>query len=495
MAEIVVSKKACTVNPLKMSAPIGAALAFLGMERSLPLVHGAQGCTAFGLVLFVRHFRETIPLQTTAMNEVSTILGGYDNIEQALVNIHKRANPGLIGLVSTGLTETKGDDVEGFLKDIRARHPELAGMEVVFVSAPDFTGTFQEGYGKAVAALARRFARPSRVRRPWQVNILAGSHLSPGDVEAIRELVESFGLTPIMLPDLSGSLDGHIPETFLPHTLGGTPLEGARSLGESAATLAIGEHLREAAEAIAAQAGVPYQLFDRLTGLAASDAFVAALARIADCDPPARVQRERSQLQDAMLDGHFHFSGTRIALAAEPDLLTGLAHLFAELGAEIHAAVAPAPTPGLATLPCATVTVGDLEDFEHLATTPSPDAWGDERTAELLVCHSHGRQAAARLGLPLYRVGLPVFDRLGAAQRVSVLYRGTRQVIFDVANLILEAREHDAHDPSATAHSTPAATAARPGRAAAVPGGALPGGSATGQGPTGAPAAAVVAGA
>ena len=123
MAKVVVSKKACAVNPLKMSQPIGAALAFLGVQDCMPLMHGSQGCTAFGLVLFVRHFRETIPLQTTAMNEVTTILGGLDNLEQAILNIYNRAQPEVIGICSTGLTETKGDDVDGYLKLIRKRPP------------------------------------------------------------------------------------------------------------------------------------------------------------------------------------------------------------------------------------------------------------------------------------------------------------------------------------------------------------------------------------
>ncbi|EQD64548.1 nitrogenase iron-molybdenum cofactor biosynthesis protein NifN, partial [mine drainage metagenome] len=74
MANVVTSHKACTVNPLKMSQPIGAALAFLGLDACMPALHGSQGCTAFGMVLFVRHFRENIPLQTTAMNEATTIL-------------------------------------------------------------------------------------------------------------------------------------------------------------------------------------------------------------------------------------------------------------------------------------------------------------------------------------------------------------------------------------------------------------------------------------
>ena len=72
MARVTISEKYCTVNPLKMSPSIGAALAFMGVDNSMPLLHGSQGCTSFGLVLFVRHFREAIPMQTTAMSEVAT---------------------------------------------------------------------------------------------------------------------------------------------------------------------------------------------------------------------------------------------------------------------------------------------------------------------------------------------------------------------------------------------------------------------------------------
>ncbi|AYH43402.1 nitrogenase iron-molybdenum cofactor biosynthesis protein NifN [Azoarcus sp. DN11] len=446
MAEILAGRKACTVNPLKMSAPIGAALAFLGMDRCLPLLHGSQGCTAFGLVLFVRHFRETIPLQTTAMSEVTTILGGQENIEQALVNIHKRANPALIGLCSTGITEAKGDDVAGFLTDIRARHPELAGMEVVFTPTPDFVGGFQEGWGKAVECMVTSLVRPSKVRTPWQVNILAPCHLTPGDLEELREIVEAFGLYPVILPDLSGSLDGHIPETFLPHTLGGTRVEDVRRMGEAALTIAIGEQMRPAAAALERIAGVPFRLFDRLTGLAASDALIGLLAEVSGNEVPAKYKRQRSQLLDAMLDGHFYFGGKRIAVAGEADLLHTLVSFFTEMGAEVPVAVAPTETPILPQLPCATVRIGDLDDFEHAAAAV-------EEGCDLLVTHSHGRQAAQRLGLPLYRAGIPSFDRLGATHQVSVGYRGTRNLIFEVANVfIARLNDHEQHASPADFH-------------------------------------------
>jgi nitrogenase molybdenum-iron protein NifN len=432
MATVVTSKKSCTVNPLKMSAPIGAALAFLGLDRCIPLMHGSQGCTAFGLVLFVRHFRETIPLQTTAMNEVTTILGGLENLEQAILNLFNRAKPEVIGICSTGLTETKGDDVEGFLKLIRERHPELADTALVYVPTPDYAGAFQDGWGKAVTAMVETLCEPAPKTR-WQVNLLPGCHLTVADIEELREIIESFGLYLIIAPDLSGSLDGHIPETFLPTTLGGAKIDQIRQMGGSSVTIAVGEQMRPAAEALEKRTGVPYRLFSRLTGLSPNDEFLAFLSELSGTPVPTKYRRQRSQLVDAMLDGHFFFGRKKVAIGAEPDLLWQLGAWLAEMGCEIEAAVTTTQSLLLEKLPAEEVLIGDLEDLELRA-----------KGCDLLVTHSHGRQAAGRLGIPFWRAGLPMFDRLGAAHKLSIGYRGTRDLIFEVGNLLL-ANAHEPH--------------------------------------------------
>ncbi len=427
MARVVSPRKACAVNPLKMSQTMGAALAFLGVDRCLPLLHGAQGCTAFGLVLFVRHFREAIPLQTTAMSEVTTILGGVDNLEQAIVNIVDRAHPQIIGICSTGLTETQGEDGEGALRTIRARHPELAPVALVFVSTPDYEGAFQDGWRLAVTRMIEELAEPAVRRHPRRINILPGSHITPGDIEELREMVEAFGFRPQVLPDLSGSLDGHVPEAFCPTTLGGAGVATIRAAGTAAFTLAIGEQMRMPAEALERKAGVPYHVLTRLTGLGATDALMQILSARSKRPVPAKYRRQRSQLVDAMLDGHFFFSGLQVAVAAEPDLLFALGAWLAEMGAQITAAVTTADSPVLADVPADEVLIGDLADLEARAAH-----------CDLLVTHSHGRQMAARMRRPLWRVGLPLFDRLGAAHRVSVGYRGTRHLISEVANLLAD---------------------------------------------------------
>ncbi len=423
--------KAASTNPLKMSQPLGAALAYLGVDRCLPVFHGSQGCTAFGLVLLVRHFREAIPLQTTAMDQVSTILGGYDNLERAIRTIVERNQPAMIGVATTGVTETKGEDMVGQYTLFRQRNPDMAGTALVFANTPDFAGGFEDGFAAAVTTMVERLVEPSPVRIPAQVNVLAGSHLSPGDVEELRDIIEGFGLSPIFLPDLSLSMVGRQPTDFTATSLGGVTVEQIRAMGASAATIVVGEHMRVAGNALELKTDVPSHFFSRLTGLEATDKLVRLLMELSGKPAPARLRRQREALVDAMLDGHFFFSRKRIAAALEPDLLYAVTGFLAEMGAEVVAAVSPTQSPVLERLKAATIMVGDHSDVETLA-----------RDADLIVSNSHGRQGAARIGVPLHRMGLPLFDRLGAGLRVQVGYRGTRELLCEIGNLFL-AREMD----------------------------------------------------
>lgn len=441
MAIVTTSKKACSVNPLKMSQPIGGSFAFMGLRGAMPLLHGSQGCTSFGLTLFVRHFKEAVPMQTTAMSEVATVLGGYENVEQAILNIYNRAKPEIIGINSTGVTETKGDDVEGFIRLIRQRHPQLEKFPLVYVSTPDFKDAFQDGWERTVARMVEVLVDPveaGAAQDPARVNVLPGCHLTPGDLDELRTIIEDFGLKPSFLPDLAGSLDGHIPDEFTPTTIGGIGVDEIATMGQAAWTIAIGAQMQRAAEAMQQKTGVPFRLFERLCGLIPNDEFIAFLSEISGRPVPAKYRRQRGQLADAMLDTHFHIGGRKLAIGAEPDLLFDLSSMLYEMGAEVAAAVTTTASPVLERVKAQEVLIGDLEDLEELAKA---------RDCDLLITHSHGRQAAARLKIPFYRAGFPMFDRLGAGHLMSVGYRGTRDLVFDLANLVIADRE-DNHQPT-----------------------------------------------
>ena len=70
-----------------------------------------------------------------------------------------------------------------------------------------------------------------------QVNLLPGAHLTPADVEELKELVESFGLTVLTIPDISNAMDGHIDDVVSPLSTGGITVEEIRKAGRSVATL------------------------------------------------------------------------------------------------------------------------------------------------------------------------------------------------------------------------------------------------------------------
>ncbi len=440
MAEILKRNKALAVNPLKASQPVGASLAFLGINRAIPMLHGSQGCTAFGKVYFVRHFREPIPLQTTAMDQVSTVMSADENVILGLKAICEKSKPALIGLPTTGLSETQGTDIRRLVKDFYAAHPEFAHIPVIPVNTPDFTGCLESGYALAVKAVLEVLVEPGNNvgKRKRQVNVLAGSFLTPGDVEHIKEMIEAFGLRPLVLPDIGDSLDGHLTEMeSSPLTVGGTPVTDIASMGESIATLVLGNSMYEAADFLKAQTSVPDFRFDSLMGLDAVDAFVSALAEISAKPVPEKIERQRAQLQDAMVDAHFMLGFARIAIAADPDLLYGYSRLVTEMGCDVVAAIAPARANILQDVNAAQVGIGDLEDLEIAAK---------RNGAQLVISNSHAVETARRLAVPLLRAGFPQYDLIGGYQRLWVGYRGTRQALFDLANLLVE---HGHHEPEA----------------------------------------------
>lgn len=430
MAEIVLPTKALAVNPLKASQPIGASLAFLGLARSMPLEHGARGCTSFNKLFFMRHFRDPIALQTTAMDQVTTIIGADDNVVDALATICERNRPDIIGLITTGLSEMQGADVPRTVAAFRAAHPQHAGTAVVPVRATDTLGCLETGFALGVEAIIAALvpAGPAKVRRPRQLNVLASAMLTPGDIEAIRDWIEAFGLSAIILPDIADSLDGHmIEDGFSTLTYGGTPRAAIAAMAESAATLVIGPSLNRAADLLASRTGIPDLRFPSLIGLEACDAFTSALVDLSGGPVPGRIGRRRDQLLDAMVDCQFQIGGARMAVAADADLLAALIHVLTGMGAEVVAAVASARADHLAGLPVESIAIGDLEDLEWLAR---------QHDAEVIVANSHGAEIARRLGIPLLRAGFPIYDCYGAHARPWVGYAGGRQLLFDLANLL-----------------------------------------------------------
>lgn len=435
MPEILKRKKALSVSPLKASQTIGAALAFLGFRHSIPMLHGSQGCTAFGKVFFVRHFREPIPLQTTAMDQVSTVMGSENSVIEGLKTIAEKNKPCLIGIPTTGLSETQGSDVTMAVAEFRKKYSQFNELPVVPVSTPDYSGCLESGFAKALEAIIDMLvpladeAGTIPGRKHNQINVLAASFLTPGDLEELKEIIEAFGLQPVLVPDLSDSLDGHLDSAdFSSLTIGGTDVSELLTLGNAAATLVVGDSLHKAADKLEQRTGVDDYRFDHLMGLEATDRLIQILHDISGEPVPYKLERQRAQLQDAMLDTHFMLGMTRFAIAVDPDLLVGLSQMLAGVGGEIVTAVTSVNARSLKQVVAEQVKVGDLEDLEHMVS---------DNKAELLISNSHGVESAKRLKIPLLRAGFPQYDTLGGYQKTWIAYRGARQLLFEIANMLL----------------------------------------------------------
>lgn len=445
MPTIIKRNKPLSVNPLKTSQALGATLALLGLNRSMPMLHGSQGCTAFGKVMFVRHFREPIPLQTTAMEQISTVMGADENIIEGLKTICEKSAPDVIGLITTGLSETQGTDIHRSIADFRLQYPDFANTAVIPVNTPDYQYSLENGYAAAVKSLIEVLVPHSDEsecqpgRRRNQVNLLVGASLTPGDIEALVELIEAFELRPLVVPDISDSLDGHLTDSDTnPLTVGGTPVSEVALMGDSIATLVVGPSMYRAADTLMQKTGVPDYRFDTLIALDATDKLVHTLSQLSGRPVPPKLERHRAQLQDAMVDTHFMLGLRKVAIAGEPDEVLAMTTLVQGVGCEVVAAVTSTRGPALEKLPLAEVKIGDLEDLEQLAA---------ERGADLIIANSHAAATAERLQLPLLRFGFPQYDLLGGYARNWVGYRGSRQALFDLANLMLLNHAHHEIEP------------------------------------------------
>jgi nitrogenase molybdenum-iron protein NifN len=424
MGEVVHKRlKPLQVNPFKLSQPMGATLAFLGIDSCMPLMHGGQGCTSFTKVFFTRHFCEPIAIQTSAVTDAIAVLDGGDySIVESVKNITKKVAPSLIGLHTTGLPETKGDDIRGVAAQI--------DYPLVHVNTPDYEGGFESGWALACKALIEQLTEQATGIDDSKLVLLPHISLTPIEVEKIKEFIESFGFNVLALPDLSTTLDGHLGEKQAALSSGGISVEEVRRLGDAGMVISVGDSMLECATSLLKKnPEMRHQHFSHLQGLEAGDALAELLlAETGFSRPPLAVARWRTRLQDAMLDSHFSLGQTRFLVAAEPDQLAGLCRSLHDAGGRVTLAIATVDSPQLARIKADRVLVGDLEDAEQLVDT-----------YDLIVGNCHCEALAHRLHKGLVLRGYPNWEQVGNPLKNDVLYEGGCYFLFEAANAAAEA--------------------------------------------------------
>lgn len=406
------------INPLKHSASLGAAMAFQGVHNALPIIHGAQGCTFLGKVLLTKHFREPIALASTKLFAEEVVMGSDENLSKTVRGVIEKDRPDVIGILTSGLTEVKGDDVEA---SVRGFNVHSSDTSVLFISTPDYIGGIEAGYSRAVLSLlsiANASHVPSECTK-GQVNILAGPHLTPADFLELREVAESFGLRPIILPDLA-SLDGS-RLGMSPLATGGAGIRDIISAGSSEFTIAIGMCMEPAARSLKELFGIEYKVCESISGIQDTDILMEALALLSGSPIPLRYHRQRLILVDAMRDAHVVFAKKRVCIALEPDDALQTSRWIHEMGGVIPLAVVPTRSDTTAHIHADRVIIGDLSSI------------GGE--FDLLISNSHAADTAEKLGIPLLHAGFPVFKIFGNTNKVTIGYKGTTSLIHEAATL------------------------------------------------------------
>ncbi|WP_432467711.1 nitrogenase iron-molybdenum cofactor biosynthesis protein NifN [Agarivorans sp. Z349TD_8] len=417
-------------QPLKTSAATGATLACMGLADSIPLMHGSQGCGAFAKVYLIQHFREPIPLQNTAIDHIAAVMGGDDNLAQALLLLCEQHQPRLLMIMTTGLTEMQGCDVTRVIREFRATYPQYQHIYIVPVSTPDFVGSMQSGFAAALescveqvlAAASNKSELP--VTQSKQLNVFCSVALTSADLELLERYCHAFGFEPIILPNIAHSLDGHLAaDDFSVTSTGGTTIEQLTRMQSSVASLVFGTSMNAAAGLLEKQCQIPSYPLGMAMGLAATDQLVLILSQLSKQAVPGWIVRQRQRLQDAMLDTHFLLSASPMALALEPDAAEGYANLLSEVGAELKLVVTTMNSPALKRLKAERIVVGDLSDLEP-----------DLAVLEMVVGNTHCANLCEPQ-VPVLRAGYPCHDQFGNSDVLQLGYEGARARLFAMANL------------------------------------------------------------
>lgn len=426
------SLKTGQTNPLKKSQVLGGSVAAIGIKGAMPLHHGSQGCTAFTKTFLTQHFREIVPMQTTALTDISTIMGEDWNLVEGIKNVIAKHNPELLVLLSTGISDTRGDDFERSIKDFKNKYPQYDGTKIVYCSTPDFVDDAQTGYINTLKAVFTQLKPEKMPVTKGRINILPPFAMTAGDIDEIRDVVESFGLKPVFLPDISESMSGNA-DSFYSIAPGGCTVEDIETAGSAEITIAIGRTMGELAELINELTETPFTVFDSLIGITETDKFIKLLMELSGRDVPEKLKKQRRIAIDIMLDGHFSYGGKKAAVAIEPDMLLGVCRfLNDELGIAVQLAVTTTAADFLNEVPAETAVKGDLEDIALKGGGVS-----------LVLSNTNAEITSEMIHAPLLRIGIPVKDRIGYFIKTYSCYRGAASFGAEIASILLEHDEHE----------------------------------------------------
>ncbi len=433
---------ASTRNACRLCTPFGACLAFRGIEGAMPLIHGSQGCSTYIRRYMIGHYREPMDIPCSNFSESSAVFGGMENLRLALKNVINQYRPSMIGVATTCLTETIGDDLHMFMHRITREWSGDDLPPVVTVSTPSYSGSHADGFHRAVRETVNQLAMIEG--RDYRINLFCNM-VSPEDIRYLKDIAGDYGVPAMILPDYSDTLDGGAWETYHRIPPGGTVLDDIQRAGAAQASIELGATIADmlsAAHLLEASFHVPAYRMGLPIGLKASDRLFDAFNLITGKATPPRYLGQRARLVDAYVDGHKYIFGKRVGLYGPEDLVIAMAGFVAEIGM-IPVLCGSGGTSGLMAVrlreilgdQVEQVTIMENADFAQMEEQIS------DLAPDLLIGDSNGAKTARTLGIPLVRAGFPIHDRIGAARIMHLGYLGTQQLFDRIVNAVIEVKQ------------------------------------------------------
>jgi nitrogenase molybdenum-iron protein NifN len=433
-----------TSNACKLCSPLGASLVFRGIEESVPLLHGSQGCSTYIRRYLISHFNEPVDIASSNFTEESAVFGGGANLKLAVDNIIKQYRPGLIGVATTCLSETIGDDVPMILRNYLRNNDHQKAPAIVSVSTPSYSGTHMDGFHGAVRATVDALAEKTN-NACEHINIFPGM-LSPADYRHFREIFLDFDVDCHMLPDYSETLDGPMWSEYQKIPKGGTSIKQITAMGDASASIELGRILSEtksAGKLLEERFKVPCHSMGLPIGIRETDLLFDVMSKITGKPIPEKYTSQRGRLVDAYADGHKYVFEARAVIYGEEDLVVGLGSFLSEIGV-VPVICASGGKSGQLKPKLAQV-IDDFDDkkiqvLEGVDFVEIGDA-AKKAAPDFLMGNSKGYKIAREMKKPLIRIGFPIHDRMGGARIVHIGYRGAQQLFDMISNTILACRQ------------------------------------------------------
>lgn len=455
--ELNFQRKALTVNPAKTCQPLGAVLCALGFHKTLPYVHGSQGCVAYFRTYFNRHFREPVAAVSDSMTEDAAVFGGQKNMFEGLENAKAMYKPEMMAVSTTCMAEVIGDDLNAFIGNAKkdGRVPE--DYPTPFAHTPSFVGSHTTGWDNMMEGIMRYFTLKhmddKEIGKNGKLNIVPGFETYLGNYRVIKRMLSEMGVNYSFLSDPEEILDTPTDGEFRMYA-GGTTQDEIKDAPNAITTLLLQpQQLNKTKKYVKETWNHEIPALNVPIGLAATDAFLMKVSELTGKPIPESLEKERGRLVDMMTDSHSWLHGKRYSLWGDPDFVYGMSLFLMELGAEpLHVLCHNANkrwgkmmTKTLKDSPYgqqAEVHVGkDLWHMRSLVFSDKPD---------FMIGNSYGKfiqrdtlHKGKEFEVPLIRIGFPIMDRHHMHRDTTLGYEGAMYILKMLVNGVMERLDED----------------------------------------------------